>query len=312
MNPIRLSRRTLLRGAGIAVALPTLDAMLDGKGLLHGTASAQARKPPTRLVIFFIPNGVSMGDWVPTTTGTGFRTTKVHGAARALPWRHQRAVRHRPRHPWGRRRARMGHLGLCHVCEQLPKRRRRAFHGSGCGAAPRRCHQVPIAGGLRQHRSSALRYQPLVHLLQRREQPGAADPRSESAVRYGFQRHDPSASDQSVGHRLASPQRSRFREGRSGSPRSRAGVERSTKARCTSLGRARARATARLGIVGRRPRLCGSGRADGQWREVQRRGRALVARHDRARAQMAISPVTRASWSPMGARPWAQHRSSTR
>ena len=57
MNPIRLSRRTLLRGAGIAVALPTLDAMLDSKGLLHGTASAEARKPPTRLVIFFIPNG---------------------------------------------------------------------------------------------------------------------------------------------------------------------------------------------------------------------------------------------------------------
>jgi len=72
MNPIRMNRRTLLRGAGIAVALPTLDAMLDGKGLLYGTAGAQASKPPTRLVIFFIPNGVSMGDWVPLTTGAGY------------------------------------------------------------------------------------------------------------------------------------------------------------------------------------------------------------------------------------------------
>ncbi len=67
-----MNRRTLLRGAGIAVALPTLDAMLDDRGWLHQTARAQARKAPIRLVTFFIPNGVPMGDWVPTTTGTGF------------------------------------------------------------------------------------------------------------------------------------------------------------------------------------------------------------------------------------------------
>jgi Protein of unknown function (DUF1552) len=72
MNPIRLNRRTVLRGAGVAVALPTLNAMLTDKGLLYGTAGAQARKAPTRLVIFFIPNGVSMADWVPVTTGAGF------------------------------------------------------------------------------------------------------------------------------------------------------------------------------------------------------------------------------------------------
>ena len=58
MKPIALSRRTLLRGAGVAVALPTLDAMLTDGGLLVGTAGAQPRKLPPRMVVFFIPNGV--------------------------------------------------------------------------------------------------------------------------------------------------------------------------------------------------------------------------------------------------------------
>jgi hypothetical protein len=47
--------------------------MLDGRGLLHATAHAQAQKPPTRLVIFFFPNGLSsLEDWIPTTTGDGY------------------------------------------------------------------------------------------------------------------------------------------------------------------------------------------------------------------------------------------------
>ena len=74
MKPIRLNRRTLLRGAGLAVALPTLDAMLTDGGLLHGVAHAQAQSAPTRLVIFFFPNGLSsmIDDWVPATTGEGY------------------------------------------------------------------------------------------------------------------------------------------------------------------------------------------------------------------------------------------------
>jgi len=83
MKPIRLSRRTMLRGTGVAIALPMLGAMLTDGGLLVGTAGAQATKPPTRLVIFFIPNGVpaspdstftdvKMPLWTPTTTGPNF------------------------------------------------------------------------------------------------------------------------------------------------------------------------------------------------------------------------------------------------
>jgi hypothetical protein len=52
-----LSRRTLLKGAGTAIALPFLDAMVP--------AFAQARKAPTRLAFFYVPNGIIMKDWTP-------------------------------------------------------------------------------------------------------------------------------------------------------------------------------------------------------------------------------------------------------
>jgi hypothetical protein len=56
----RLHRRSLLRGAaGIAVALPFLDAMLPRR------ASAQAAMAPLRFGVFFSANGVIDADWTP-------------------------------------------------------------------------------------------------------------------------------------------------------------------------------------------------------------------------------------------------------
>lgn len=73
MNPLRLSRRALLRGAGIAVALPVLDAMLDGKGRLHGTAHAQGMPAtPVRLITMHWPNGTVMSRWTPTGEGSAY------------------------------------------------------------------------------------------------------------------------------------------------------------------------------------------------------------------------------------------------
>ena len=60
----KLSRRTLLRGAGAAVALPWLDAMTP--------AFAQAKnavRPPVRLGFFYVPNGVHMANWRPADAG---------------------------------------------------------------------------------------------------------------------------------------------------------------------------------------------------------------------------------------------------
>jgi len=73
---LRLSRRAVLRGAGVAVALPTLDAMLDDRGLLHKEAWAQAAPPPVRLVTFFLPNGFPVENrFVPREVGAGYTVT---------------------------------------------------------------------------------------------------------------------------------------------------------------------------------------------------------------------------------------------
>ncbi len=50
-----LSRRTFLRGAGAAVALPFLDSMVP--------AFAASAKPPLRLAFLYVPNGIDMRNW---------------------------------------------------------------------------------------------------------------------------------------------------------------------------------------------------------------------------------------------------------
>jgi Protein of unknown function (DUF1552) len=65
MAPFRLSRRTLLKGLGAAVALPTLEAMLN----THGTAYATGGAIPKRFATFFFGNGVVLDRWRPSGTG---------------------------------------------------------------------------------------------------------------------------------------------------------------------------------------------------------------------------------------------------
>ncbi|QRK06844.1 DUF1552 domain-containing protein [Archangium violaceum] len=69
MKPFRLSRRTLLRGVGAAVALPTLEAMLDSRG----TALAAGKPLPRRFATFFFGDGVILGKWNPTSTGANWQ-----------------------------------------------------------------------------------------------------------------------------------------------------------------------------------------------------------------------------------------------
>ncbi len=76
MRPLRMDRRTLLRGAGAAIALPLLDAMLDGRGrAFTGEACAQPVPAPPRLVTWFIPHGTVMDSWTPATEGAGWALT---------------------------------------------------------------------------------------------------------------------------------------------------------------------------------------------------------------------------------------------
>ena len=63
-----LPRRLFLRGMGVAVSLPLLEAMLPA---LTPLARAQAR-PRTRFGAVYVPNGAIMEQWIPGAVGTGF------------------------------------------------------------------------------------------------------------------------------------------------------------------------------------------------------------------------------------------------
>lgn len=65
-----ISRRTLLRGAGAAVALPFLEAMLPRR-------ARAAAADPQRFVGFFVPNGIRMSAWTPATEGSGYALTPM-------------------------------------------------------------------------------------------------------------------------------------------------------------------------------------------------------------------------------------------
>jgi len=66
----QLSRRTLLRGAGTAIALPFLDAMLP--------AFAKATpEPPLRMMYIYAPTGIMPQAWMPPTTGPDFEYQRV-------------------------------------------------------------------------------------------------------------------------------------------------------------------------------------------------------------------------------------------
>ena len=63
-----LSRRTLLKGAGAALGLPLLDAMIPAHTALAQTAAA----PQPRLGFVYFPHGALRDEWEPKQTGSDF------------------------------------------------------------------------------------------------------------------------------------------------------------------------------------------------------------------------------------------------
>jgi hypothetical protein len=57
----KLSRRTVLRGLGAAVALPFLDAMYPA----FASQATRSALRPTRMAFLYVPNGIVMPDWTP-------------------------------------------------------------------------------------------------------------------------------------------------------------------------------------------------------------------------------------------------------
>ncbi len=66
-----LSRRSLLRGAGVAMALPLLDAMQPA------FAGSVAKSGARRVGVVYVPNGIIMKDWLPAKAGADFEFTRI-------------------------------------------------------------------------------------------------------------------------------------------------------------------------------------------------------------------------------------------
>jgi hypothetical protein len=67
-----LSRRTVLRGAGTALALPLLESMLPA-----GRAWAQAARPKVRTGFIYIPHGATMARFTPAGVGRDFELSEI-------------------------------------------------------------------------------------------------------------------------------------------------------------------------------------------------------------------------------------------
>jgi len=68
-----ISRRTLLRGAGVALSLPLLESMVPA---FQSLANAAAR-PKTRLSCIYFPHGATMDKWTPGTVGANFAFSEI-------------------------------------------------------------------------------------------------------------------------------------------------------------------------------------------------------------------------------------------
>jgi hypothetical protein len=68
-----LSRRAVLRGTGVALALPLLDAMIPAATALAATAAA----PRPRLGFVYFPHGAVMARWKPDAVGKAFEFPQI-------------------------------------------------------------------------------------------------------------------------------------------------------------------------------------------------------------------------------------------
>ena len=76
MSVRRLSRRACLKGAGVALGLPMLDAMAPF-GTRSRTARAATIAKPLRLLVWTFPDGARMDAWTPTAVGTNYPTPPI-------------------------------------------------------------------------------------------------------------------------------------------------------------------------------------------------------------------------------------------
>jgi len=72
-----LPRRTFLKGAGITLALPWLDAMSGGRNSVTTAGEIAATETPRRSVFCFFGLGINGRDFTPVETGTNYTPTPI-------------------------------------------------------------------------------------------------------------------------------------------------------------------------------------------------------------------------------------------
>ncbi|HEY1783989.1 MAG TPA: DUF1552 domain-containing protein, partial [Pirellulales bacterium] len=71
-EPKRLSRRTVLRGLGTAIALPWLETFAPRRARGAEPAPGEPGGRTNRMVVVYVPNGIHMAGWTPTLAGDDF------------------------------------------------------------------------------------------------------------------------------------------------------------------------------------------------------------------------------------------------
>lgn len=85
MHHQQITRRTLLHGAGAVVALPWLEAMAGEKvygaakifGANRSSMTSAINAAPKRMAFLYVPNGMHMEDWTPSTEGRDYQLTPI-------------------------------------------------------------------------------------------------------------------------------------------------------------------------------------------------------------------------------------------
>jgi hypothetical protein len=80
-----IQRRSFLKGVGVAIGLPMLDAMVPAL-----SAASKLPKSPTRMSFVYVPNGVVMDHWTPATIGANFEMDGI--LKPLLPYQNQTLV----------------------------------------------------------------------------------------------------------------------------------------------------------------------------------------------------------------------------
>lgn len=77
MKNWQLSRRSMLKGVGAVMGLPLLEAMRPLTALAGESGPAFPGKPPVRLAVLYMPNGVNPHHWTPKSAGRDFELSPI-------------------------------------------------------------------------------------------------------------------------------------------------------------------------------------------------------------------------------------------